>query len=104
MANYPKGERQMLTNLQEICESLAQKREQLLQRLSSLSHETLLFKAGADKWSVVEAIEHMVMVEENFVEQVTNKNPTPPLDPESRSAKKYQTVITLHDLDDGHGA
>jgi hypothetical protein len=89
----------MLPKIQEMYENLAQKREQLLQRLGSLSHETLSFKAGADKWSVVEAIEHLVMVEENFVEQVTNKNPTPPLDPESRSAKKYQTVIKVMERD-----
>ena len=52
----------MLPNIQEMYESLANKRKKLLQNLDSLSHETLSFKAGVDKWSVVEAIEHLVIV------------------------------------------
>ena len=89
----------MLPDIQEKFESLTQKRKQLLQHLDALSNETLTFKAGPDKWSVVEAIEHLVIVEDNFLKQVKTKNPDPPLDPESRSAKKYQTVIKVMQRD-----
>ena len=89
----------MLPSIQEKFERLTQKRKQLLQHLESLSNEALTFKPGPDKWSVVEAIEHFVIVEENFLTQVTNKNPNPPLDPESRSSKKYQTVIKVMERD-----
>jgi hypothetical protein len=85
----------MLPNIQEKFERLVQKRKSLLQHLDSLSPGVVSFKAGPDKWSVVEAIEHLVIVEDDFLEQVTTKNPDPPLDPEARSFKKYQTVIKV---------
>ena len=85
----------MLPMIQEKFDSLAQKRKSLLQHLDSLSPETLSFKAGPDKWSVVEAIEHLVIVEDDFLEQVTAKKQSPPPDAAARSLKKYQTVIKV---------
>ena len=51
----------MLPNIQEKFERLTQQRQTLLQHLDSLSPEALSFKAGPDRWSVVEAVEHRVL-------------------------------------------
>ena len=89
----------MLPNIQDRFESLSEKRQALLQHLDSQSPEALAFKAGPDKWSVVEAIEHLVIVEDNFLEQVTANIPNSSLDPESRSPKKYQIVLKVMQRD-----
>jgi len=51
----------MLPIIQEKYDSLSEKRQALLQHLHSQSTGVLTFKAGPDKWSVVEAIEHLVV-------------------------------------------
>ena len=48
----------MLSPIQEKYDGLRKKRQDLLQRLNSLSSEVLSFKAGPDKWSIVEVVEH----------------------------------------------
>jgi hypothetical protein len=89
----------MLLNIQEKFENLQKKREALLQHLDSLSSEILSFKADADKWSMVEVIEHLVMVEENLIKQLSANVPASTLDPESRSPAKHQTVIKVMERD-----
>jgi hypothetical protein len=89
----------MLPNIQEQFERLNQKRRSLLQHLDSQSPEALAFKAGSDKWSVVEAIEHLVIVEDNFLEQVGANIPASSLDPEKRSPEKYQIVLKVMNRD-----
>lgn len=56
----------MLADIQETFKSLGKKYGKLLQHLNSLSDDVLYFKAQADKWSIVEVIEHLVVVEENW--------------------------------------
>jgi len=85
----------MLATIQEKFDRLTQKRKSLLQHLDSLSPETLAFKAGPDKWSVIEVIEHLVIVEDDFLKQATPKRPAPAYDPASRSPEKYQTVLKI---------
>ena len=89
----------MLASIQETYDSLTGKREQLLQRLDSLESETLSFKAGPDKWSIVEVVEHLVIAEADLITQLTAEVHSPPLDIESRSAKKFQTVIKVMERD-----
>jgi hypothetical protein len=89
----------MLPNIQERFESLSEKRRALLQHLDSQSPDSLSFKAGPDKWSVVEAIEHLVIVEDNFLEQVGANIPVSTLDPEKRSPDKYQIVLKVMQRD-----
>ena len=89
----------MLPNIQNRFESLSEKRQALLQHLDSRSLEALAFKAGPDKWSVVEAIEHLVVVEDNFLEQVSANIPTSTLDPGKRSSEKYQIVLKVMQRD-----
>ena len=89
----------MLVNIQEKFERLTQKRKALLQHLDSLSSEALSFKAGPDRWSITEVVEHLVIVEDDFLKQVTTEKPSAPLDPESRSPQKYQTVIKVMERD-----
>ena len=85
----------MLAKIQEQFERLTQKRQALLQHLESQPPDSLSFKAGPDKWSVVEAIEHLVIVEENFLEQIRTNTPTSSPDPEKRSPDKYQIVLKV---------
>ena len=90
----------MLTNIQETYDSLTGKREQLLQYLDSLKNEVLSFKSGPDKWSIVEVVEHLVIAEADLIRQLTTAEVhSPPLDIESRSAKKFQTVIKVMERD-----
>jgi len=82
----------MLADIQETSRRLDKKYGKLLQHLNSLSDDVLYFKAAADKWSIVEVIEHLVVVEENMLAQLTGATSTTPLDPQDRSAKKYHIV------------
>ena len=85
----------MLTEIQKTFDSLDKKYTKLLQDLSSLTDEALNFKAGADKWSIVEVIEHLVMAEENMLEQLTGTASATTLDPQDRSAKNFHIVIKV---------
>ena len=89
----------MLTSIHKRYESLSQKRQALLKHLASQSPEALSFKAGTDKWSVAEAIEHLVVVEDNFLEQVGANIPASTLDPGKRSPEKYQIVLKVMQRD-----
>ena len=89
----------MLANIQEKFERLTQQRQTLLQHLDSLSPEALSFKAGPDRWSITEVVEHLVIAEDDFLKQVTTKKTSPHLDPESRSPEKYQRVIKVMERD-----
>jgi hypothetical protein len=89
----------MLASIQETYDSLTGKREQLLQRLDSLESETLSFKAGPDKWSIVEVVEHLVIAEADLITQLTVQVHSPSLDIEYRSVKKFQTVIKVMERD-----
>jgi hypothetical protein len=85
----------MLSEIQETFQQLETKYGKLLQHLNSLNHDVLHFKAGTGKWSIVEVIEHLVMAEENALEQLTGAASGPPLDPRDRSAKNYHIVIKV---------
>ena len=89
----------MLANILEKLDTLSQKRQALLQHLDSQAPEALSFKVGPDKWSVVEAIEHLVIVEDNFLKQVSANMPTSSFDPASRSPEKYQIVLKVMQRD-----
>ena len=64
-----------------------------------MSPDTVHFKAGADKWSIVEAIEHLVMAEESMLAQLTTSASTADLDPQDRSVKNFQIVIKVMERD-----
>ena len=51
----------MLEEIRQTFDNLENKLEKLLQELKSMPSETVNFKAGQDKWSVLEAVEHLVM-------------------------------------------
>ena len=89
----------MLPNIQEKYESLRKKREDLLQQLGSLPSEELSFKAGPDKWSIVEVVEHLVIAEKDFLKQLSTNALASNLDHESRTPEKYQTVIKVMERD-----
>ena len=85
----------MLLDIQDRYQRLMEKRRELLQRLEAYSDDGLSFKAGPDKWSAKEAIEHLVVVEDNFLEQVTANTPASSLDPEKKSPENYQVVLKV---------
>ena len=89
----------MLSNIQEKFDSLTRKREALFQHLDSLSSEVLCFKAGPDKWSIVEVVEHLVIAEDDLLTQLTTAVSSPPLDINARTPEKYQTVIKVMERD-----
>jgi len=89
----------MLSNIQQKYESLTKKREDLLGQLGSLSRAVLCFKAGPDKWSILEVIEHLVIAEKDLYEQLTGTVPAATLDPKSRTPEKHQTVIKVMERD-----
>ena len=89
----------MLATIQKKYESLIKKREALLQQLGSLSSEVLCFKAGPDKWCIVEVIEHLVLIEKNLFKQLATNVPASTLVPKSRTPAKHQTVIKVMERD-----
>jgi len=89
----------MLPNIQKKYQSLTKKREDLLRQLGSLSREVLCFKAGPDKWSIVEVIEHLVIAEKDLYKQLTATDPASTLDPKSRTPEKHQAVIKVMERD-----
>ena len=85
----------MLSDIQETFDNLEIKYGKLLQQLNPLTDDVLYFKAGADKWSIVEVIEHLVLAEENMQEQLSGATAAPTLDPHDRSAKNFHIVIKV---------
>jgi len=89
----------MLAEIRQTFKSLEDKRGKVLQQLDLMPSETVHFKAGADKWSVVEAIEHLVIAEESMLDQLTAGASAVNLDPRDRSAKNFQIVIKVMERD-----
>ena len=89
----------MLANIQEQYDSLKLKLEALLQHLDSLTSEKLTFKAGPDKWSIVEVVEHLVIAEQDLLKQLSTHIPVSTLDPEAKTPEKHQTVIKVMERD-----
>ena len=89
----------MISNIQEKFESLTVKRTEFLKHLESLSNELITFKAGADKWSIVEVVEHLVIAEDDLLTQLSKNVPASTLDPKSKTPDKYQTVIKVMERD-----
>ena len=71
----------MLSDIQETFDNLEVKYEKLLRQLDPLTDDALTFKAGVDKWSIVEVIEHLVLAEENMQEQLSGATAASALDP-----------------------
>jgi len=89
----------MLSDIQQTFKSLEDKLGKLRQLLDAMSADTVYFKAGADQWSIVEAIEHLVIAEEGLLEQLTAVASAVNLDPQERSAKNFQIVIKVMERD-----
>lgn len=89
----------MLPDIQEKFDSLKLKREALLQHIGSLPNHVTSFKAGPDKWSIGEVVEHLVIVEKDLYKQLSTNVPTSTFDPKSRTPEKHQTVIKVMERD-----
>ena len=88
----------MLEELRQTFDHLEDKLERLLQELESMPPQTVNFKAGPDKWSVLEAVEHLVIAEEGMLEQLTTTGKAD-LDRQDRSAKNFNIVINVMERD-----
>jgi uncharacterized damage-inducible protein DinB len=89
----------MITNIQDKFEHLTRRRQTLLEKLDSLSTGELKFKAGQDKWSVVEVVEHLVIVEDDLLHQLSYNTMNSTLDSKLRSFEKYKAVIKVMERD-----
>ena len=89
----------MLSEIREIFEGLEKKHQDLLQQLDSMPADTVCFKAGPDKWSILEAVEHLVLAEEDMLRQLTEADSATRLDPQDRSAENFQVVIKVMERD-----
>jgi len=89
----------MIQNIQDQFEHLTRKRKTLLEKIDSLSTGELNFKAGRDKWSVVEVVEHLVIVEDDLLHQLSRNMVNSTLDDKLRSIEKYKTVIKVMERD-----
>jgi hypothetical protein len=89
----------MIPNIQVQIEHLTRKRETLLEKLDALSAGELNFKAERDKWSAVEVVEHLVVVEDDLLHQLSRNLIKSILDDKLRSIEKYKTVIKVMERD-----
>ena len=87
----------MISNIQEKFDSMASKYNALLQNLDALSPDKLYFKAGPDRWSIVEVIEHLVLTEDDIVKQISTQGSS--FDSEKRSPDKFKTVVKVMERD-----
>jgi len=85
----------MPSDIQKTFAGLEEKYRKLRQHLNTLNAEVLYFKAGPEKWSIAEVIEHLVMAEEDMLAQLTGATAAQILDPQDRSAKNYHIVIKV---------
>jgi len=89
----------MMADVEEKFKSLTTKRDALLQRLGSLAMDELNFKMDPDNWSIVEVVEHLVIVEDDLLHQISRDQADSTLDNSLRSPEKYKTVIKVMERD-----
>lgn len=89
----------MLTSVAEKYNRLTQKRRNLFLNLDELTEKITSFKAGPDKWSIVEVVEHLVIAEEDLLQQLSANIPASTLDPASRTPDRYRMVIEVMEQD-----
>ncbi len=89
----------MMADVEERFKSLTTKRGALLQRLGAFAKDELNFKTDPDKWSIVEVVEHLVIVEDDLLQQISRNQADSTLDNSLRSPEKYRTVIKVMERD-----
>lgn len=89
----------MLPDIQKQYDRLRLKLEALLQRLDSLTDESLSFKAGPDKWSIIQVVEHLVIAEKGLLQELSTHIPVSTLDPDAKTPEKHQIVIKVMQRD-----
>ena len=90
----------MLEEIQKRFAALENRRKKILNQLETLPQDRLSVKPGFDKWSIVEVVQHLVLVEQEMVKQAV-KNPVPPDSgraPRSREALEMVLEILERDV------
>ncbi len=89
----------MLAEIKRTFESLEAKHRDLLGELDSLPSETLNYKPKPGRWSIVEVVEHLVIAEDDLLNQLTGGASAADLDRSQRSHEKFLTVIKVMEKD-----
>jgi hypothetical protein len=89
----------MIAEIQKRFADLENRRKKILKQLEMPPHNRLNVKPGPDKWSIVEVIQHLVLVEREIVKQ-TVKNPVAQ-DPGRvpRFCEAFETVLEILERD-----
>ena len=89
----------MLDEIQKKFAALESRRKKILNQLKTLPQNQLTVKPGSDNWSIVEVIQHLVLVEQQIVRQ-TNRNPgDPDSDRPPRSREALGMVLEILEKD-----
>ena len=78
---------------------LKNKRQMILEQLDAVPPAHLTHKAGPDRWSVVEVIQHLVIVEQQIMKQAES-TPTPTgTEPQPYSRERLEMVLEILETD-----
>lgn len=89
----------MLDEIQKRFAALESRRKKILIQLETLPKDRLNAKPGPDHWSIVEVIQHLVLVEQEIMKQAV-KHPLPPQSGRSpRSREALEMVLEILERD-----
>lgn len=89
----------MRNQVQKKFAALEQRRKKILDRLASLSQDRLNYKVDPDKWSIIEVIEHLVLVEQEMVNQASIRGPRPQSAHAPQSREALEMVLEILERD-----
>ncbi len=89
----------MLEKIQKKFAALESRRKKILNQLKTLPQNHLAVKPGSDKWSIIEVIQHLVLVEQQIVTQADRKPLNLDSSPTARSREALEMVIEILEKD-----
>ena len=95
------GERAMDSVIKKKFSDLENRRQTILHLLDAIPPAHLTHKAGPDRWSVVEVIQHLVIVEQQIMKQAeSTPTPTPAgTEPQPYSRERLEMVLEILETD-----
>lgn len=89
----------MLDEIQKRFAALESRRKKILNQLQMLPQNHLIVKPDPDKWSIVEVIQHLVLVEQAIVEQTFRAPVIPDSERSPRSREALEMVLEILEKD-----